>query len=311
MTSTLISMLVFAGVSLLLIGLASLFYELYFRYRRGLRARIQQEFGMRDDSSPLLTSLPESASGMRARWSAWLAQLLDQSGVDLTLYQFAGLCVTSGLTAGLAASLLTGAVLPFLLAVPFGAAAPLLFVMSRRNWRLKKLCEQLPEAFEAMGRAVRSGQTAPAAMRIVGENFPDPISQEFGYCSQQQLLGVSPETALKDMARRAGVMELQIFVLALLVQSRSGGNLTELLEKLAAIVRNRLKLQAKIKAMTSEGRMQALVLTLLPLAALIALVVLSPEYVSVLFARPWILAATLCSQIAGAVWIRCIVHAEV
>src|SRR5262249_17945198 len=134
--------------------------------------------------------------------------------------------------------------------------------------------------------------------------------EEFALCYEQQNLGVSRESALRKLAARTGVMELQIFVVALLVQAKSGGDLVELLDGLAAMIRKRLKLKDRVRALTGEGRMQAPVLLVLPMAAVVGMVVLSPDYAKSLLDRPWLLAGTAVAQIAGAVWVRRIVHFE-
>ena len=121
---------------------------------------------------------------------------------------------------------------------------------------------------------------------------------------------MSRETALRKLARRTGTMELQIFVVALLVQAKSGGDLVELLDNLAAMIRKRLKLKDRVRALTGEGRMQALVLIILPVAALLGIILLSPEYAKELLDRPWLLAGTAAAQAAGAFWIRRIVNFE-
>src|SRR5215831_2903505 len=108
------------------------------------------------------------------------------------------------------------------------------------------------------------------ALQAVADEFDTPISTEFAYCYEQQNLGLSPEVAMRDLARRTGLLEIKIFVLALLVQQQTGGNLAELLEKLADIVRERFRMRAKIKALTAEGRLQAIILlALVPLLFLL------------------------------------------
>jgi tight adherence protein B len=162
-----------------------------------------------------------------------------------------------------------------------------------------------------MSRAVRAGQTVFSAMQVIGDDFQPPVSQEFAHCYEQQNLGVSVESSLRDLARRTGIMELQMFVVGILVQSRSGGDLNELLDTLAHTIRNRLKLAAKLRAMTGEGRMQAIVLGILPLAAFVMLYFMAPEYIASLLNRPWLLAGTFAAQALGALWVRSIVRLDV
>jgi tight adherence protein B len=107
------------------------------------------------------------------------------------------------------------------------------------------------------------------------------------------------------------MMELRILVVALLVQSRSGGNLTTLLANLSAMVRKRLKMQQRMRSLTGEGRMQAAILVVLPVLAFVALLIVAPDYAASLLARPWLLAVTGLGELIGAIWIRQIVRFEV
>src|SRR5207245_8851808 len=144
------------------------------------------------------------------------------------------------------------------------AAICFLFVLMKRNARLQKIMSQLPDAFDLMARIIRAGQTMSQGLQAVADEFDQPIAGEFAYCYEQQNLGLSPEVALRDLAQRTGLLEIKIFVLALLVQQQSGGNLAEMLDKLAGIIRERFKLRGKIRALTAEGRLQAGVLLALP-----------------------------------------------
>jgi tight adherence protein B len=194
--------------------------------------------------------------------------------------------------------------------VPVGLCLPFLRVAARRRLRQRKLGRQLPEAFQMISRAVKAGQTVPAALNIIAQDFEPPISEEFALCYEQQNLGLSRESALRKLARRSGIMELQIFVVALLVQAKSGGDLAELLDNLAAMIRKRLKLKDRIRALTGEGRMQALVLIVLPIVAFFGVIFLAPDYGKCLLDRPWLLAGTAAAQLIGAAWIRQIISFE-
>lgn len=189
-----------------------------------------------------------------------------------------------------------------------GAVTPLLTMIHRVRKLQTKITEQLPEAFAMISRAVRAGQTVPSALQIIANDFEQPIAGEFSRCHEQQNLGISREIALRDLAKRASVMELQLFVVAVLVQSRSGCDLVELLDNLAEMVRKRLKLKDRIRALTGEGRMQARALLVLPLAAFIGIYFVAPEYISCLLERPGLLAATGGAQLVGVLWIRKIVN---
>jgi tight adherence protein B len=200
------------------------------------------------------------------------------------------------LAAGIASQRWWGAALAF----AAGSAIPSAYVWARRRARVCRMTTQFPDALDAISRAVRAGQTVPAAFQMVADDFPMPISDEFRYCYEQQNFGLSYDAALRNLAQRTGIMELRILVVALLVQSRSGGNLSELLQNLSTTVRKRLVLQQKVKALTGEGRMQAAVLIALPVVVFIAMYFLNRDYAQILLDRPWLLAGCVASQTVGA-----------
>jgi tight adherence protein B len=184
----------------------------------------------------------------------------------------------------------------------------LLYVQFKRNARLEKLRTQLPDAFDLMGRVIRAGQTMSQSLMAVADEFPQPIAGEFAYCFEQQNLGLDSETAFRDLGRRTGLLEIKIFVLALLVQQQTGGNLAELLDKLSAVIRDRFRIRGQIKSLTAEGRMQGAVLLALPPALFLIMLFLNRNYASVLLEHPSLIVGTLISEVLGALWIRQIVN---
>ena len=189
-----------------------------------------------------------------------------------------------------------------------GGSIPFLFVYVKRRMRLNKMMSQLPHAFDLMARVIRAGQTVSQALVAVADEFQEPLSVEFAYCYEQQNLGLPPEQALRSLARRTGLLEIKIFVLALLIQQQSGGNLAELLDKLSAVIRDRFRIAGKIKSVTAEGRLQAMVLLALPPGLLLIISLLNRGYVLTLFDHPWLLAGMLVAELLGALWIRRIVN---
>ncbi len=179
-----------------------------------------------------------------------------------------------------------------------------------RKQRIQQLRIQLPETFEMIRRAVQSGQTIPNALNVIAKESSPPISDEFSYCCEQQSLGLPYETTLRDLGNRTGIIELQLFSVAMVLQRQAGGNPAEVLENLSDTVRKRMKLGMKVKAITGEGRMQALVLSLLPFLAFGGIYVLDPQYASVLFNYPKLLIGLAISIVVGILWIRRIVNFE-
>ncbi|QDV75601.1 Bacterial type II secretion system protein F domain protein [Planctomycetes bacterium K2D] len=307
-----IALATFVTATLLTLVVASLVYDWLFRYRNAIRERLAElagDAGDGDRSVSLFKDLKQlqTAELLRRRsWKDWLQGLIDQSGLQfgpgvLLAWSVAGAGVLA--TLGFIRS-------PWLalLLTPIGASLPMAALLARRHHRQRELCRQLPEAFEMISRAIKAGQTVPAALQIIADDFEKPIATEFALCYEQQNLGMSRESALRRLAARSGVMELQIFVVALLVQARSGGDLIELLDNLALMIRKRLKLGDRVRALTGEGRMQAMVLIVLPIAAFLGIVSMAPDYASCLLERPWLLCATAIAQVAGALWIRQIVN---
>jgi tight adherence protein B len=238
------------------------------------------------------------------------ALALEQSGLGLPVERVFLIAGLVGLMGGITAYFACPYPLMTIPATLITFVIPFVYVEYKRRTRIQSLCRQLPEAFDQLKRAVKSGQTIAGAMQIVATDMPAPLSEEFSICCKQQQLGLSVQAALHDLARRTGVMELQIFSVAMLVQRDSGGNCIELLNNLAEMVRGRLNLVARVKALTGEGRMQATVLAVLPIAAFAAIMTLDPEYAKPLLERPQLLIAIATAQIVGMLWIRTIVNVE-
>jgi tight adherence protein B len=234
--------------------------------------------------------------------------MVEQSGLRITPKRLVAIaCAVAFIIAALA-GLWTRSLLFAGLAAVVGVALPLAYVQQRRLQRRQKLLSQLPDAFDLMARVIRSGHTIPQALQSVADEFDPPIAREFSYCFEQQNLGLDPEVALRDLARRTGLLEIKIFVLAMVIQQQTGGNLAELLDKLALVVRERFRLQGKIRTLTAEGRLQAVVLLALPPSLLGIVVLLNRTYADVLIQHWSLLLWVLASEFFGMLWIRRIVN---
>lgn len=244
------------------------------------------------------------AEGFREKLKA----MLGQSGLDVSVGRMISFTVGFYLLFAILAGFLSGNLIVAGIAGIFGVPLPILFVQFKRQQRLESMRSQLPDCFDLMGRIIRAGQTMSQAMQAVTQEFQPPISSEFGLCYEQQNLGLSQEFAMRDLARRTGLLEIKIFVLAVLVHRQTGGNLTELLDKLSVIVRDRYRIRAKIKGLTAEGRLQGLILLALPVGVYGILLVLNRPYAIKLFDHPWLPIITLTMMSIGAVWIRKIVN---
>ena len=155
---------------------------------------------------------------------------------------------------------------------------------------------------------MRAGQTISQALQSVAYESSGPAGVEFGYAYEQQNLGLSPEAAMRELARRNGLLELKIFVLAVMVHRQMGGNLADLLDKLAMIIRDRYRVRGTIRSMTAEGRLQAAILLALPPLLLLAITLINRPYAIVLYQHPNLLAGMFAFMVGGAVWMRKIVN---
>lgn len=306
MNITVMMIAIFASVSLGIVGTGALIYEYFFRYKSRMQSRVEEEFfsdiRQRVRQSPLFRDLQQLSeeNDTKAESLAIKTQtFIEQAGLQWTLNQvFIGM-VCSGLVTGFLMQAFGG----IWFAIPgtiIGAFLPLLYIYNARSKRMNLLSKQLPEAFDVMGRAIRAGVSLPASFQSVASDFPMPICEEFAQCYEQQNLGISYEVALRELARRTGTMETRIFAIALIINRRLGGNLAELLSKLALTMRSRAKFSGRVRALTGEGRMQAVVLIALPIVMLMALMVLNRPYVQVLFDRPLVLMGVAAIQAIGA-----------
>ncbi len=318
MSKPIIILSVFISVAFGILGLSTLLFEMYWRRRQLINDRLRQAFrdqmSDRAKQSPLFKDLKWMSMERRQMHETWRWKIqtwIEQTGLGISKWQIGMLCVSAAISCALGAALLRVAWWLPLGAGVAGLALPLLVLHFVRQRRRQKLTQQLPEAFDVMSRVLRVGQTTQSAFQVIANDFPSPIAEEFAQSFEQQHLGVAFEVALRDLGRRTGIMEMHIFVVALIVNQRVGGNLAELLNKLANLIRMRVKMQGRVKSLTGEGRMQAAVLLALPIVAFGALLLLNREYAQILLDHPKLLSATAVAQVIGAFWIRNIIRIDV
>jgi tight adherence protein B len=245
---------------------------------------------------------PEAA-GLRARFEAMVAQSGLRVSPRHVLLAAGAAALVLGTVGGIAQGFL-------LCAAGFaaGAAAPCAYVALRRKARRDKFLRQLPDAFDLMARVMRAGHSVPQAFQSVADTFEQPIAGEFASCSEQQNLGLLPEVAYRDLAQRTGILEMKIFVMAMLIQRQTGGNLSEVLERLATLVRERVRMGSRIRALTAEGRLQAAVLLVLPFVMFGVMRVVNRRYADMLLEHPPLIGGMLAAMALGALWIRKIIN---
>jgi tight adherence protein B len=166
------------------------------------------------------------------------------------------------------------------------AALPLLYLQHKRSGRLAKLERQLPDALDLVTRALRSGHSFSSGLQMIGEEMAEPIANEFRIVSDEVNFGVSLQQALTNLSERVPLTDLRYFVVAVLVQRDSGGNLTEVLGNLSRLVRERLKLYGKVRVLSSEGRLSAWIVGSMPFALAGLMNLVNPSFMSPLWKDP-------------------------
>jgi tight adherence protein B len=191
---------------------------------------------------------------------------------------------------------------------------PWFIVMQKRKKRLKKFLEQMPDSLELLARALRAGQSLVAGLQIISEEMPPPVSTEFGRVYEEQNLGVTVDDALRGVAERVPILDLRFFVNSVIIQRQTGGDLSEILEKISYVIRERFRIWGQVQALTGEGRLSGTVLIALPFVMLLLIMHLNYEYAAELWrdetGRRWSLYA-LGMQLLGAWVIRKIVNIKV
>jgi tight adherence protein B len=241
-------------------------------------------------------------------------RLLQQSGVTWSVSDFLGLSLIAFLAALFAASYLP---IPWLFRVVIAAAIallPYLYVVRAKAKRLNRIEQQLPDAMDLMGRALRAGHAFPTALKMVGDEMSDPIASEFRVTFDEVNFGISMPDALMNLATRVPSTDLRYFVIAVLIQRETGGNLSELLASISAIIRDRLKLMGQVKVLSAEGRLSAWILGLLPFGAALMIQLANPKFLEVLYTDPMgkkMLMIAAGMMVIGVLAMRKIIHIRV
>lgn len=215
-----------------------------------------------------------------------LDRILVQSGLSVSVADLFGLILMFGIGGGLLMAVLGRNVVVVVVVAIICAALPVIYVLRSRTKRLARIEIQLPDAIDLMGRAMRAGHAFPTALSMVGDEMAQPIGGEFRTLFDEVNYGVSLEYALLNLLARVPSTDLQYFVVALLLQRETGGNLAELLDNISAIIRARMKLLGQVRVLSAEGRLSAWILSLLPFAAGLMINIVNPGFLEVLWNDP-------------------------
>jgi tight adherence protein B len=242
-----------------------------------------------------------------------LDKRIKQADVKITVSRLLFFCLIAGFMAFFA----TYTVTSLWMAVIVGAIAaflPIFHINRKRNKRLVKFNAQLPDTLDLLSRSLSVGHAFSESLNQVASEMPNPVATEFRITFEEQKLGLSTTVALARLAERVPLLDLQICITAMNIQRETGGNLAEILEKVAQTIRERFKLMEDFRTMTTSARGSAWILCALPIFIVFMMYMISPEYMNVLIYDQrghYILAAAAVLQIAGMVTIRRILDIRV
>jgi tight adherence protein B len=230
---------------------------------------------------PWLNSMLIKASFMprieRLHSQAGTTQSLGFFVILSALLFFAGLLIASVMKINLLAMVLPSA---------FLATIPVFYLSRKRKKRMEKFERQLPEALELISRALKAGHAFTGGLKLVADEFDDPVGTEFGKAVDEMNFGMAVPDALSNLTQRVDCDDLKFFAVAVIVQRETGGNLSEILDGLGQLMRERFKFQGRVRILSAEGRMSAMVLVAMPFFLMGFLSIVNPDYMNVLFTDP-------------------------
>jgi tight adherence protein B len=243
-----------------------------------------------------------------------LKRMLDQADLHITVTRLMMFSVMAGLLAALAVSMLTISLLLIIAAGLVAASAPFLHVVWKRRKRLRAFLEHLPDALDLMSRALSAGHAFAESLHMVATEMPEPIATEFRKTYEEQNLGLSLKLALENLAARVPLLDLKLCITAIMIQRETGGNLAEILEKVAHTIRERFRIMEDLKTLTTSSRMSSWILCGLPIFVALTVTVMNPEYMSVLWYDPRgqrLIYIALGMQLTGMLIIRKILRIKI
>jgi tight adherence protein B len=265
---------------------------------------------------------PDKETGLRGlmgslHFTHHAEELLQQAGLNWSATKLLTLMFIMsipGFVLGYMVALLINAVITAVITGGIFAMLPYLFVRHKRKKRIDALEEQFPEALDFMARSMRAGHAFSISMEMLGEELADPLGQEFRTLFNEQNLGAQLDVALRNFNSRVPLLDCRFFTSSVLLQKQTGGNLSEILSRLAYVIRERFRLKGQVKAASAHGRLTATILTLLPIVTMLALLVVAPGYLQGMAEDPdgkWMIGGAVGAQVLGNFFIKKIIAIKV
>ena len=258
--------------------------------------------------SPLerwLESLPRMAA---------LAQIIEHSGQKMPAYRLILISLALAALGGLVGWAYSRSGVIALASAGVGLALPYFKILGDRRKRIEKFEEQLPDAIDAMKRAIRAGHPFSAALKLVSEDMEDPVAREFELTFADISYGNDMRRAMLGLLQRMPSVTVMALVTSVLVQKETGGNLAEILEQISGVIRARFRFQRKVRSLSAEGRLSAWILAMTPFVLFVVITLSTPEYLPVLLEDPTgqqLVGFAFVMGVAGIFWIRRVIRIEV
>jgi tight adherence protein B len=283
MQQLIVPILIALAAALFVWGVAVAFLQVFAGEKRKLQQRLAAESRLKGGSAGEVSVRLLEADALggllgRIEFARKLQRSLTQAWPDMTPKRFLTITAVSCLGSAALVTVLTASFVVGLIAGTLGLLAPFMVLTNKRNRRQKMLMLQLPDALDFLSRALRAGHSFSGGLQMMGEELPQPLGGEFGRAYDQHSVGVSIEAALRDMVERIDSTDFAFFVTATLIQRQTGGDLSEVLNNISGMIRQRIRLQQHVKAKTAEGRFTGYILSAFPALMYVISYVLNPEY---------------------------------
>ena len=251
---------------------------------------------------------------LQAQVATGLKRIIDQADLQITVMRLAMFSGLAGILAALAIYTITSSQLLAFVVGVIAAALPCVHVAWKRQKRLNKFLELLPDALELMGRSLSAGHAFQESLHMISTEMPEPIATEFRKAYEEQNLGLSLKLALENLTDRVPLLDLRLCITAIMIQRETGGNLAEILGKVAHTIRERFRILEDLKTLTTSSRMSAWLLCGIPIFLSLLLTVINPVYMSALWEDPRghkLLAIAAFMQVSGMLMVRKILRIKI
>ncbi len=246
-----------------------------------------------------------------------LEVLITQAGLDWTpgkFYIMSLMCAGVGTVIAIRFPVLFTMSMSILTLAGAAAFFPYLYLRHARTKRLNKLEEQFPDALEFLARSMRAGHAFTISLEMLGEELPEPLGQEFRTLFNEQNLGAALDVALQNMCTRVPLLDMRFFASSVMLQKQTGGNLSEILTRLADVIRDRFRLKGQVRAASAHGRLTATILMCMPIATMLGLLIVAPGYLQGMAKDKdgqYLIAGAIFAQFLGNYFIRKIINIKV